>query len=535
MPGGLIQLAAYGSENEYLNGNPQMTFFKLVFKRFTNFSMEFIKIPFEGPSELDVVNKIKLQARITRNADLINKMYFSFNLPDIYSGYNPETNIPYKFQWIKNIGTNIIEHIEIIIGGQTIDKHYGEWLNVWSELNVPDSQRDGYNYLIGNVPELYDPENNPGFNGMYPTSTIDENLNVEPEFKSIEYLQVINPFERPPSIRKRRIYVPLRFWFCQTSGLALPLIALQYHEVYVNIELKPVIELYTILDTDSKNTTFKKRVKPNPLLENERINTFIVPGSVDDEYQRITAPANLYNGWGLLPNLDINYIFLDDVERKKFAKITHEYLITQVVRNQFMGVNGTKSLNLVMQHPVKQIVWTTKRNDQEKINIYNNYTNWYDEDMNPNSTSWVNELFDIHESDYELLKRDIPNKFTSLFYNKDIIKDAKILFDGKERIASKDNIYFNYLESYNTSLRIPKTGIYSYSFELENSKFQPNGSCNMSRIRKITLEVNTNSIQTSMNSSGELEYNYLYDINVYSINYNILRFMAGMSGLSFSN
>ena len=538
MPGGLLQLSAYGSQNEYLNGNPQMTFFKVVYKRFTNFSMESIKQNLEGPNELDVNNKIKLQCKVPRNADLINKVFFTFNLPDIYSGYNPESGQCYKFQWIKNIGTNIIDHVDIIIGGQLIDRQYGEWLNVWSELNVTQSQKESYNYLIGNTSDIYDPENYPGNNGVYPTSTLDESLTSDPEFSGIDYLMINNTYERCASIKGRRIYVPLSFWFCQNSGLALPLISLQYHEIYINLELKSVSSLYTIIDTNRDSVNYGIRVKPNSVNIKEAINSFLLPGKITEIYSSLTNPSDTYRGWGFEPALEINYIFLDVVERKKFAKISHEFLITQVTRNQFLGVVGNKTLELILHHPVKNLVWTTKRNDMESFNIYNNYTNWFDEDVDPHTMAWVNQIYNLNNQaglDDSLVKNKIPSKSTSIYYYKNILKNAKLLFDGKDRISVKDNIYFNYLEPFNTSLVSPKEGIYSYSFGIDNHKFQPSGSCNMSRIKKISLEVETNPTEKKFSLNENLQYQYLYDINVYAVNFNILRIMAGMGGLSFSN
>lgn len=537
MGGGLLQLSAYGTQNEYLNGNPQMTFFKIVYKRFTNFSMESIRHNLEGPNELDLNNKIKLQCKVPRNADLLSKVYFTFNLPDIYSGYNPVSGLSYKFQWIKNIGTNIIEHTDLIIGGQLIDRQYSEWLNVWSELNVPDSQKNGYNQLIGNTPDMYDPENYPGNNGIYPTSTLDDTLTEDPEYSGIDYLMLNNPYEKCASIEGRRIYVPLRFWFCQNSGLALPLISLQYHEIYINLELKPISGLYTIIDTDEESVNYGLRVKPNSLNQNEAINNFLLPGSIDDTYSRVSSTSTNFTGWGLNPSLELNYIFLDAGERKKFAKISHEYLITQISRNQFMGVVGSKSLDLILHHPVQSLIWTTKRNDLESHNVYNNYTNWFDEDINPKTVAWINEIYNINNQaglDDSIVKSKLPNKETAKYYHRNILKNAKLLFDGKDRFSVKDNIYFNYLEPYNTALSTPKEGIYSYSFAVDNYKFQPSGSCNMSRIKKVTLEVETNQTEKKFSINENLQYQYLYDINVYAVNYNVLRIMAGMGGLSFS-
>ena len=174
----------------------------------------------------------------------------------------------------------------------------------------------------------------------------------------------------------------------------------------------------------------------------------------------------------------------------------------------------------------------------ELKNIYNNYTNWNDEDIDPYTISYINELYNLNNKSIlsmDIIKDNIPNKKTSIYYQKDILKNAKLLFEGKDRISIKDNIYFNYVEPYNSALSSPKTGIYSYSFEIDNNKHQPSGICNMSRIKNITLEVETNKIETIVNLNENLNYKYMFDFNIYAVNYNILRFMAGMGGVTFSS
>ena len=191
MPGGLLQLNAYGAQNQYLNGNPQMTFFKVVYRRYTNFSSEYIRQNVKGPNQLSESVPIQLSCKIDRNGDLIQQIYFVFNIPDIYSAYdwesaqklinenrNPVDSL-YKFHWIKNLGTTIINWVTISIGGQEIDKQYGEWMNVWAELNLHDSELDSYNEMIGNIPEIFSPELVPGNNGYYPTSSLNPILNVD--------------------------------------------------------------------------------------------------------------------------------------------------------------------------------------------------------------------------------------------------------------------------------------------------------------------------------------------------------------------
>ncbi len=177
MGGGLLQLVAYGAQDVYLTGNPQITFFKVVYRRHTNFSMEAIQQTFSGiPAYGNTV-----YCQISRNGDLINRMYLQVKVPAL-TGSN----------YFNYFGLRLINYVEIEIGGQKIDKHYSHWLYVWNELSLPVSKRYGYNQMVG------------AYGGA----------------------------------SAQTLYVPLEFWFCRNVGLALPLIALQYHEVKININFE---------------------------------------------------------------------------------------------------------------------------------------------------------------------------------------------------------------------------------------------------------------------------------------------------------
>ena len=578
MAGGLLQLAAYGSQNQYLNGNPQMTFFKVVYRRYSNCAMEYIRQNVQGPNELQMDSEIKLTCKIDRNADLIKDIYFVFTIPDIYSGYDDNlVNILtekfgigvdyekslYKFKWIKNLGTTIIKEISITIGGLKIDRQYGEWLQVWSELNIDSNKIESYNQMIGNIPELYDPEISQGNNGFYPTSSLNPNQNID--FLSPETLNnnsvpnvYKNPFYRKASIDGRKLYIPIPFWFCGNSGLALPLIALQYHEVVLHIELRPITDLYTIIETNIESPKFGLRVKPNSLRKDQNISNFITSKKKwgveelqnsdinieddDDENLFLGTKNNVYNyqnennfnGWGFSPYFLINFIFLDKNEREKFAETTHEYLIKQVQTKHYKGVLGSKVLDLIIHHPVTQIIWTTQRSDVDSRNDWSNYSNWIYENTPPSSKLFKNINEYLTENEINL---SIPNKNNSIYHKKDILKNARILFDGHPLFAKEEEEFFNLIQPYQYNTRNPKNGIYVYSFSLDNEGYQPTGSCNMSRIKKIQLDIETQQVLPFENSfnNESLRFKYNYNINVYSINYNILRIMAGMGGLVFSN
>ncbi len=539
MPGGLMQLMAYGSQNEYLNGNPQLTFFKVVYKRYTNFSMEYIRQDLSGPNQLDERDNIKLSCKISRNADLIFNTFFVFKLPDIYSGYDVDSHIPYNFHWIEEIGNFIVDKTSISIGSTKIDEQYGDWMSIWSQFNISTSLKKCYDMLIGNTTEMFEPENMPGNNGIYPTSTVNPDQNINIDFTSLNTDIYFTTYDRPPSILGRKIYVPLSFWFCNNSGLAIPLIALQYHDIFFNIELRPISSLYTIIESDPNSPNFRQRVKPRSVSDKQSISNFLFDG--DPEYFPSGTPNNNENNnnfWHLDPHLLINYIFLDNNERRKFAQTSHEYLITQTYREEHLGVIGNKTLKLNIRHPVKHLIWTTKRNDMESKNVYNNYSNWELKHINPFSFSFINYIIGSYSAitaRTDLIRDKIPNKTNYKYFRRDILKNAALKFEGQFRVRENDYLFYNYLQPYTTSYSNPDVGIYSYSFELDNYKFQPSGACNMSRIKNINLWVETQEVRAQNSLNETLQYEYYYDIIVYSINYNILRVMAGMAGLTFSN
>jgi len=264
MGGGLMQLVAYGAQDIYLTGTPQITFFKVIYRRHTNFALESIEQTFNGTVDFNR----KVTTTISRNGDLIHKMYLQVELPTLTGGTQA---------WVENVGHSLIKEVEIEIGGQRIDRHYGQWLHIWSELTLSKELEDTYKKMIGNTTALT---------------------------------------EQATTVEGSTLYIPLQFWFCRNAGLAIPLIALQYHEVKVNVEFRDFSELVI---TSVGNTT---------------------PVSL--------GSATLY----------VDYIFLDTDERVQFAQIAHEYLIEQL---QFTGAEAFSSTNirqkLNFNHPVKEIVW----------------------------------------------------------------------------------------------------------------------------------------------------------------------------------
>jgi len=423
MGGGLLQLVAYGAQDVYLTGNPQITFFKVVYRRHTNFAIEAIEQTPTGSNSLG--SRVSFQ--ITRNGDLIHRVYF-------YGVITAKTN---PVALVPNFGQKLLKTIELEIGGQRIDKHYSEWLYIWNELSLPIGKRDGYNVMVG-------------ANKRNIATKLDAGATYE-------------------------LYVPLEFWFCRNVGLALPLIALQYHEVKINIEYESE---KLMKDTNSKNFTYE--------VENTS------PLTVADTNQSFNGTITLDKA-----TLWVDYIFLDTDERRRFAQLSHEYLIEQL---QFTGSDSItssgdsmKSIRMNFNHPCKELVWTVRKS--EDIVYWNNY-----------STAGGNTL---NNNDH----LDSSNPVTN----------AKIMLNGNDRFATRKGEYFSLVQPYQHHENTPDKfhqGINVYSFALKPEEHQPSGTLNMSRIDTAVL-----SLSSSIPGI----------ISIYAVNYNVLRILSGMGGLAYSN
>ena len=568
MGGGLLQLKRVGQQNEYLNGNPSITFFKNVYKKHTLFAMEPRRIEFEGIQSLAYDVPSIMRCKIDRNGDLLSNVYFSMNLPDIYSGYETvvdssgnTTGNAYEFQWIPNIGSQIINKATLTIGGTKISELYGQWIEIYHELFLDTSQKNNFDRITGHEPEMFFPAYNGINNGFYPTSSLDPLQNTNPDSVRFAFSEFAkNPFLQPPSIKGRKIYVPIPFWFSKSPGLALPLIALQYHEVHVEFECRPIIDLYTILETrpNNENIEVGTRIAPNATKDHHHIGNFItsIPNdSFNPDMSSLNDGTKNLQGWDNDCHVLANYIFLDEAERKKFALSSHDYLIEQVNRNAFTGVKGTKSLKFQFSHPVKYLIWLGQRSDvADLFNGFNNYTNYDNEYIDPSSATYIRRFgYDNADPLYyqfengsikevngikQTLDMDsntralIPTKFNFNSYDKDIIKNARLLFDGVERYRTSSSKFHQSLQAFQHGVNTDKFGIQMYSFALSPSEFNPNGTCNFSRIETAELEIET--IQPPAKKPGPGD-EYDFNIYVYSVNQNILRIQNGMGSPVFSN
>jgi hypothetical protein len=556
MTGGLMQLVAYGAEDLFLTGNPQITFFKVVYRRHTNFSMEYIRQYFIVKPNLSTTLYSKATVKIERNADLVNDIYLVIDLPNIYSSSLE------NFGWTPSLGQAFINSAELLVGGQIIDTQYGQWLNIWSQLSQDRSKQLQYNRLINNTVQYVVP--NPYYGALSEKiQGPDSPVPGEPIY---------------PTINKSRIYLPLNFWFCGNSGLALPLIALQYTEVTVNIEFAPLNNIFAM-----GNPAISPKELFYPTVKHSKFNDELFKSLRDGSQGAVWDFTNIFwkfvngttlpgvisgdIGWNQNIYIDANFIYLDEDERKRFALTVNEYLITQVQRNIFRGLTGPNTtVELNMHHPIEELIWVFQRDNVDAINSWFNYSNvpgisdptalyrgfafdiidkfsYYTYLMMETSAipteSIYKSLGPIFISNgltitdfWKSLNKHGPNYLPSssldAFDNYvNIMYTATIKFNGHDRNEIRDEKFYSTLENYRYHTGAPDMAstIYIYSFGTKPEEVQPSGSCNFSRINKV-------EIQFQLRDTTEEDYTYI--LYAYSRNYNVFRIMAGIGGLVFS-
>ena len=334
MGGGLMQLVAYGAQDVYLTGNPQITFWKVTYRRYTNFAIESIEQTFNGQADFGR----RVTCTISRNGDLCYRTYLQVTLPEINQMMGNATSVltntaSVYARWLDFPGEQLIAQVEVEIGGQRIDRQYGDWMHIWNQLTMTAEQQRGYFKMIGNVTQL--------------TFITDPSFaDVDGPCDSIAPRQVCAPRNALP---ETTLYIPLQFWFCTNPGLALPLIALQYHEVKINLDIRPIDECLWAVTSLSCNSGSKN----SSLVQNSAATQFNAgtPVVATIAYNQSLVAASLY----------VDYVFLDTDERRRFAQNPHEYLISQL---QFTGDESVGSssnkIKLNFNHPVKELIWVVQ-------------------------------------------------------------------------------------------------------------------------------------------------------------------------------
>jgi Large eukaryotic DNA virus major capsid protein/Major capsid protein N-terminus len=526
MGGGLMQLVAYGAQDVYLTGNAQITFFKVVYRRHTNFATESIEQNVQGTANFGR----KLTVEVQRSGDLVTKMYFRTELPALTA---TGTN---KVAWVQRVGHALINSVELQVGGTTVDKHYGDWLNVWHELARSYTHDRGYNRMIGNTEEL---------------TTLASTQSAQ------------------------TLWVPLQFSCCRNDGLALPVIALQYHDIKLQIELNSLDKL-----VNYSGTSLSSSLNNSSTLSLGSTSVFV------------------------------DYVYLDNEERKRFAQASHEYLFEQLQQSVESVPGKTGKFRLNLNHPVKELVWVNRsskfttgqqflaynpKNPElsrveatkrfvlrcasvisatsactagvafttsvtgtnltifNEINAVSNAT-VAASSSNPSQTIdtdmvvILGRLLTVEEMSRTISEWAFPSSCLGLGHgqaaNDVTVRDwcnfgrninatgnptqsAKLELNGHERFTQREGDYFNYVQPWQCHTNCPCDGVNVYSFALNPEEHQPSGTCNMSRIDNANLTVTypDNYIASGVTS----------DLIVFAVNYNVLRVMSGMGGLAYSN
>jgi len=532
MAGGTIQLVMYGPEDVYFLGNPQITFFKAVYRRYTNFCIKTFEQEFPDSFNFGKTCKIKLN----RLGDLITKMSLHITVPK----FTPEYDA--KFAWVRRLGHAIIKSVTVEIGGQTIDKQYGEWLDIWYELTRKGDHEKGYNELIGDVPRM-----------------TELSSNKKPQYD---------------------LYIPLQFWFNRHCGLALPMIAMQYHDIYVIVEF-------------------------------EKIEKLVVVNESFFNYHKLSE-LNI-----LSASLLTDYVNLDIAEREKFAIMGHEYLIEQLQYSEQNVDKNLMKIKLSFTNPIKELIWGIKNGNytsgtkflcytheddweneihrcskkilRESMILLDNSENYYKGyekveskyisnnkkiiviNNSPCKSLWINtnslkfggnSLLDKIRANVEItpfndviirnLKSDITEIDISIpveFYEdnrvesndihvnqfcnygnlitgkKNPVEYAKLSLNSQDRIQKRSGNFFNYLQPEMHHSSCPRDGINVYSFSLNPEDHQPSGTSNFSKIDKTTFWVWLSNLFKKFNEKSRLF--------IYATNYNVFKIMSGLSGLIY--
>ena len=591
MGGGLMQLVAYGAQDVYLTGNPQITFWKVTYRRYTNFAIESIEQTFNGQADFGR----RVTCTISRNGDLCYRTYLQVTLPEInqlmgIAAFASGEGSGVYARWLDFPGEQLIAQVEVEIGGQRIDRQYGDWMHIWNQLTMTAEQQRGYFKMIGNTTQL--------------TFITDPSFaDVDGPCDSLAPRQVCAPRRALP---ETTLYIPLQFWFCTNPGLALPLIALQYHEVKINLDIRPIDEVLWAVTSLSCESN--------------------IPGakSVNFAPGRPVPAAIAYNQSLVAASLYVDYVFLDTDERRRMAQNPHEYLISklQFTGDESVGSSSNK-IKLNFNHPVKELIWVVQPDqnvdycsslvcDALLFKVLGaqpfNYTDAIDALPNavhafggPHEVGGVNQYIDARGlfQDAGAMDAEFTAGFTGYWngpndgygepnlgpnhhvpvgpngkpivdangniaagvvgdkaitqyagldqstvsdagtfvltetsldmhcWGQNPVVTAKLQLNGQDRFSEREGSYFSWVQPYQSHTRCPDEGINVYSFALRPEEHQPSGTCNFSRIDNATLQL--------VLSNATVEGTKTAKVRIYATNYNVLRIMSGMGGLAYSN
>jgi len=542
MGGGLMQLVSYGAQDIYISGSPQITFWKVLYKRHTNFAMEAIEVTFNGQADFGR----RVTAVISRNADLMYRTYIQVTLPQISL-----TTAGDRFRWLNYVGHRLIKMVEIEIGGSRIDRQYGDWMQIWTQLTQPCGTQVSFDEMVGNSPDL----------------VLLKDADGVPLDATCAASEMTNACVSRAGTPLKTLYIPLQFWYCRNPGLAIPLIALQYHEVRINVEFE-----------QNYNCCYGDK-------DRDWAAAYVAPSSLGNG---VTAISQLQL---VAASLYVDYVYLDTEERRRFAQQTHEYLIDQV---QFTGdetvTASSNKIQMNFNHPVKELVWIVQRDSfvdcsappvpwikeavgQQPFNYSDDWSTEgivtavlargglatssgtlptaqptggasgisapYLSGLGNSAGAGLTTGSGIYNgvdftADSKLFEGTTNYLLAKVILasgvkcdGKNPVEVAKVQLNGQDRFSEREGPYFDKVQPWQHHTRTPSTGINVYSFALKPEEHQPSGTCNFSRIDKATLNltVSVNTVR-SQNTAK---------VRIYAVNYNVLRVMSGMGGLAYSN
>ena len=379
MTGALLQLAAMGNQDIFFTGNPEKSYFNVVYKRHSNFAMQNIKVEFEGSKSLNYDLPTTLFAKIPEYGELLGDINLEFELPNITKNY--------PFRWVKNLGSSIINTVKIFIGTQLIETLEGEYIELYNNTHLSKEKLNVYNKLVGNTKELNRP------------------------YRVLENRYAQYTTDKLPNTDSSRIIVPLPFWFSKYDGQEIPLVSLRKIPVKLEIELKSIKQLYHIGITDS--TTILKSKDASGTVINSQIN--------DDKIERthFVRPTNIshkIDSWLLKPALDVNYIYLSKEESALLKDFEHRYLIERVSKSEFIGNINESTIQVELFNPTKELYIVPKRDDATINNQHSNYTN-LDSLDDVNILSEQNYLYKLCYNYYSKIvqrHREISRQYTNM-------------------------------------------------------------------------------------------------------------------------
>ena len=447
--GGLLQLVATGKQDLFLTGNPQISFFKMVYRRHTNFATESQAMYFDGTPNFGQ----RITCLIPRRGDLLGPIYLDVTLPLITdTNGNP-------LSYTNSVGNALIQEITFEVGEQEIDKQTGEWMEIWTQLTTSASQRDALNEMIGRIEPYNRPDFKPGVNSQ-----------------------------------GLRLLIPLQFYFCKNPGLYLPLLALQYHPIRINITLRPLQQLFWVPPPPGSQQMWKPACQINVSCTSTIVNMML---------------------WG-------EYVYLDVEERRMFVSKSHEYVIEQVQYTPPYSITAqqtTATISVEFNHPIKEFIFVVQRDEMANRNEWFNYSNLAIDEPIPSTPTYDVQTY---------MNSNAPAG------RMDLISAAKLQLDGYDRFAERVPQYFRLEQPYEHHTTTPVNSfIYNYSFALRPEDVQPTGTLNASRIDSIVWQIQMNTVLSNP-CLADWQQRGNCHIVIYGHNYNVFRVINGFGGLLFT-